>query len=131
RAVAAAGGVMLTRLSLRVRVLLVFAGLAAAILAALAAALWVAGASLSGRGVPMPAMLDALALAALVAGLGALGAIAWIWFLFDRNMARPIELLAGGLRTGQTPEIEEARYLADLGPAARDAAGARARSAEA
>ncbi|WP_258869747.1 hypothetical protein [Paracoccus thiocyanatus] len=121
---------MLTRLSLRVRVLLVFAGLAGAVLAALAAALWVAGASLSGRGSPAPEMLDALALAALVAGLGALGAIAWIWFLFDRNMARPIELLAGGLRTGQTPEIEEARYLADLGPAARDAAGARARSAE-
>ncbi len=69
--------------------------------------------------------------AALIAGGGALVISAWIWFLFDRNVARPIELLAGGLRTGQTPEIPEARYLADLGPAARDAAEARARSAEA
>ncbi|RDD69056.1 3'-5' exonuclease [Paracoccus versutus] len=122
---------MLTQLSLRARVLLIFAGLAGAVLAILAAALWVAGASLTGRGVPVQAMLDALALAALIAGFGALGMIVWIWFLFDRNVARPIELLAGGLRTGQTPEIEEARYLADLGPAARDAAEARARSAEA
>ncbi|QFG34915.1 DNA polymerase-3 subunit epsilon [Paracoccus pantotrophus] len=122
---------MLTRLSLRLRVLLIFAGLAAAILAALAVALWVAGAGLAGRGVPVQAMLDALVQAALIAGFGALGMVVWIWLLFDRNVARPIELLAGGLRTGQAPEIEEARYLADLGPAARDAAEARARSAEA
>lgn len=122
---------MLTRLSLRARVLLIFAGLAGAVLAALAAGLWVAGASLAGRGVPVQAMLDALALAALIAGFGALGMVVWIWFLFDRNLARPIELLAGGLRTGRPPEIDEARYLADLGPAARDAAEARARSAEA
>ncbi|MDQ7262622.1 3'-5' exonuclease [Paracoccus sp. PS-1] len=122
---------MLRRLSLRARILLIFAGLAGAVLAVLAAGLWVAGASLAGRGVAVQAMLDALALAALIAGFGALGMIVWIWFLFDRNLARPIELLAGGLRTGQAPEIEEARYLADLGPAARDAAEARARSAEA
>ena len=118
---------MLTRLSLRTRVLLIFAGLAGGVLALLALGLWVAGQSLASGG----AVIDALALAALIAGFGALGVVVWVWFLFDRNVARPIEMLAGGLRTGQTPQIDEARYLADLGPAARDAAEARARSAEA
>ncbi|MCZ0964425.1 3'-5' exonuclease [Paracoccus benzoatiresistens] len=122
---------MLTRLSLRLRVLLIFAGLAGGVLGLLALGLWVSGQSLSDKGVGAVAIVDGLVPAALIAGLGALAIIAWLWFLFDRNVARPIELLAGGLRTGQTHEIPEARYLADLGPAARDAAEARARSAEA
>lgn len=119
---------MLTRLSLRVRVLLIFAGLAGGGLLFLLAGLWVAAASLSGAGADGQ---EPLIRAALIAGFGLLGLTGWIWFLFDRNLARPIELLAGGLRTGQAPEGEAARYLADLGPAARDAAEARARSAQA
>ena len=131
---------MLTRLALRLRILLIFAGLAAAVLGFLVLALWVAGRRLTGQGadtgamsgaVPDALVLDALVLAALIAGLGVLAVTAWVWFLFDRNVARPIEMLAGGLRTGQTSDPAEARYLADLGPAARDAAEARARSAEA
>ena len=122
---------MLTGLSLRLRVLLIFAGLAGGILSLLAVGLWFAGGILSEGGVGSGAIMDGLAPAALIAGGGALAITGWVWFLFDRNGARPIELLAGGLRTGQTPEIPEARYLADLGPAARDAAEARARSAEA
>lgn len=118
---------MMTHIPLRIRILLIFAGLAGAIIALVGAGLAVAGQSLASGG----ALTDALALAGLIAGFGTLAVIAWIWFLFDRNVARPIEMLAGGLRTGQTPQIEEARYLADLGPAARDAAEARARSAEA
>ena len=122
---------MLTGLPLRVRVLLLFAGLAGGVLAVLGLGLWVSGHGLSKRGVEAAAILDGQVLAALIAGTGAVAIITWIWFLFDRNVARPIELLAGGLRTGQTPEFPEARYLADLGPAARDAAEARARTAEA
>lgn len=122
---------MLTGLSLRLRIVLIFAGLAAGVLGLLALGLWISGQNLSQAGVATGAIVDGLRLAGLIAGFGALAMIALLWFLFDRNVARPIELLAGGLRTGQTREIPEARYLADLGPAARDAAEARARTAEA
>lgn len=116
---------------LRRRILLLFAALAgtgfAAIIAGLALAAW----RLHLAGAPAMAITDALALAALVAGLGCIAAATTIWLLFDRNVARPIEALAGGLRTGQPPDEHETRYLADLGPAVRDAALARTRAAEA
>ncbi len=63
--------------------------------------------------------------------MGSLGAITWVWLLFDQHVAQPIERLSGGLRTGTAPDPSEGRYLADLAPAAREAAEARARSAEA
>lgn len=122
---------MLTRLSLRLRVLLIFAGLAGAVLAGLGLGLWVEARRLADAGIAAGVMLDPLLQAGLIAGFAALGAITGVWFLFDRHVARPIETLAGGLRTGQAPDLAEARYLADLGPAARDAAEARARTAEA
>lgn len=122
---------MLGGLSLRLRVLLMFAGLAAGALGLLAAALWLAYARIAAQGVAQAQMLDGLIQAGLVAGFGMVGGITGLWYLFDRNMARPIETLAGGLRTGQAPDLAEARYLADLGPAAREAAMARAASAEA
>jgi len=113
---------MLTRLSLRLRILLMFAGLAGAGLAVSGLALWVAA---RGQGT------DALVQGGMIAGFGLMGIITALWYLFDRNLARPIESLAGGLRTGRAPDAKESRYLDDLGPAARDAAEARARSAEA
>ncbi|SEO41608.1 DNA polymerase-3 subunit epsilon, partial [Paracoccus alcaliphilus] len=67
---------MLTRLALRLRILLIFAGLAAAVLGFLVLALWVAGRRLTGQGadtgamsgaVPDALVLDALVLAALIA----------------------------------------------------------------
>ncbi len=114
---------MLGRLSLRLRVFLIFAGLTAGLLTVLAAALVVAGRRLGADAAP-----------ALVAGgalgvFGTLALVTWVWLLFDQNVARPIETLAGGLRTGAAPDAGEGRYLADLAPAARDAAEARARSA--
>src|SRR5690606_14448269 len=47
------------------------------------------------------------------------------------HFARPIDGLAGALRTGRIPAAGQARYLGDLGPAAHDAAEARAHNAEA
>lgn len=117
---------MLTALPLRLRVLLIFAGLAGGI-----AAVLILGLVMAGQRLTDPAASEALTVAGMIglAGSGAL--VALVWFLFDRNVARPIEALAGGLRTGATPDQEQARYLADLGPAARAAAEARARQAEA
>ncbi|MCF3974565.1 3'-5' exonuclease [Paracoccus salsus] len=122
---------MLTRLSLRLRILLIFAGLLAVILGLLALALTLILKRLAQQGVEAELSLDPAVQAGMIVGFGAVAAVTLVWFLFDRNVARPIETLAGGLRTGQAPDIEEARYLADLGPAARDAAEARARTAEA
>ncbi|WCR12356.1 3'-5' exonuclease [Paracoccus stylophorae] len=122
---------MLQRLSLRLRVLLIFAGLAATVLATLVLGLWVGARRLDAAGVGLDRSLDPMLQAGLIAGFASVGLITGVWFLFDRNVARPIEALAGGLRTGQAPDVSDARYLADLGPAARDAAEARARTAEA
>lgn len=55
---AAAGPAMLTRLSLRLRVLLIFAGLAVAVLGLLAVGLWVADRGLAARHADAGAILD-------------------------------------------------------------------------
>lgn len=122
---------MLARLSLRLRVLLIFAGLAGASAAAILFAHWVELRRLTGQGVALDAALSPMLLAGFIAILGVLLAVAVVWYLFDQNVARPIEALAGGLRTGQASRMDAAPYLADLGPAAREAAEARARTAEA
>ncbi|MFV0382387.1 exonuclease domain-containing protein [Paracoccus sp. (in: a-proteobacteria)] len=122
---------MLTRLALRLRVLLIFAGLCGVVLALLGLALWLGLERLTAGGIDRDIALDPLVQAGLIAGFGTVAAITAVWYLFDRNVALPIEALAGGLRTGQAPDAGAARYLADLGPAARDAALARARAAEA
>ena len=106
---------------MRRRILMLF-------LAALVAALVLAGLALwrvvqGGQ--------DAVIQAAMIAGLGLLGLMTALWFLFDRHLARPLESLAGALRTGRVPDLTQARHLADLGPAARDAALARERSDQA
>lgn len=65
---------------------------------------------------------------AMILGFGLTGLVTGLWFLFDQHLARPVETLAGALRTGRVPDLRQARHLADLGPAARDAALARQRS---
>ncbi|MDO5642229.1 MAG: exonuclease domain-containing protein [Paracoccus sp. (in: a-proteobacteria)] len=117
---------MIARLSLRVRIFLIFAGLAAGVLVLSVAALALAGQRLAAQG--PQAATDALALAGLVIGLGALGLVAAIWLLFDTHVARAIETLAGGLLTGAVPDAGEGRYLADLAPAIRAAIRAQARA---
>lgn len=124
---------MLSRLSLRLRVFLIFAALAAVVMALIGAGLWLAERKLAQSGIGFlgesaPGSVDALLIAGAVAGFGGLGAIALVWFLFDKNVARPIETLAGGLLTGAMPDAQEGRYLADLAPAARAAADQQARA---
>lgn len=114
---------MLTRLSLRLRVFLIFAGLAAAIIAATVAGLWLGYSRLGDPGTG-----QGFVQAGVLAGFAALGLVAAVWYLFDLNVAKPIEALSGALRARAHSDVSAemdaaiARYLGDLAPAAQAAA---------
>ena len=123
---------MLVRLSLSVRIFLFFVALAIGTLLALALVLWF--------GLPNgsnPEALNGLLRGAIVAGFVLLGLFAWFWYLFDINMAKPIEGLAGAIRARTHAHVEDeldksqAKYLGDLADAASAAAAplAQARNA--
>ncbi|MFC3616659.1 exonuclease domain-containing protein [Lutimaribacter marinistellae] len=113
-----------TSLSLRLRIFLFFALLAAGgVSLALGALAW-AHARSGAAG-----LTDAFTFAAIVIGFGQLALVVGIWLLFDENVARPIERLAAQMRTkahagvrGQM-DLHGARYLGDLAPAAAGLAG--------
>ena len=114
---------MLTRLSLRLRILLIFAGLAAAVIGALGVGLWVGYSRLGD-----PGASEGFVQAGVLAGFAALGMVAGVWYLFDLNVAKPIETLAGSLRARAHADVTAdldaaiAHYLGDLAPAAVAAA---------
>lgn len=114
---------MLARLGLRTRIFLLFSGLAAGIVGALSLGLALAYSRLGD-----PALLNAFVQAGIVAGFLGLGLVAWLWYLFDLNVAKPIDILAGTLRARAHANVDGdvdaamARYLGDLAPAARAAA---------
>lgn len=114
---------MLANLSLRIRVFLFFAALALGTLGALAL-----GLSLGYRRLASPETLPAFIQGGVVAGFVTLGLVAWVWFLFNTNVAKPIDILSGALRarahSDVTSEMDVAitRYLGDLAPAATAAA---------
>ncbi|MEY4982367.1 MAG: hypothetical protein RIR62_633 [Pseudomonadota bacterium] len=113
---------MLARLGLRTRIFLLFAGLAAGLLAALGA-----GLAVGYRRLGEAATLDAFVQVGIIAGFLILGLVAWLWYLFDLNVAKPIDTLAGALRArahadvSGTVDADIARYLGDLAPAAQAA----------
>ena len=104
------------RLGLRLRIALFFLGLGLGALALLALGLW-AGYR-HGDGGP-----QGYVTAGLAAGFSIAGLVAGVWYLFDENLARPIQGLATDMRlrahagTGGI-DTTQARYLGDLGPAA-------------
>jgi DNA polymerase III subunit epsilon len=114
---------MLERLNLRLRVFLIFAALAAGSLGALVGGLVVGYRRLGGA-----EMLPALVQGGVIAGFAILGMTSVIWYLFDLNVAKPIEGLAGSLRARAHADVDReietapARYLGDLAPAASAAA---------
>lgn len=125
---------MIDRLSLRLRVLLFFALLVAGVVAALAGGLMLA----RGRALQSGALdLDQVLIqGGVFAALLSAGLIVGVWYLFDANVARAIDRLAGAIRArAQTAidadlirEAEAARYLGDLAPAARDVTRALAQT---
>ncbi|MFV0292864.1 MAG: exonuclease domain-containing protein [Paracoccus sp. (in: a-proteobacteria)] len=116
---------MLTRLSLRLRVFLIFAGLLAALFVVTGLAIWTGWRGLSDAdgysGYARAVIMDAMVLIVVITGFGAGALVTGVWYLFDRHVANPIERLAGGLLTGSMPEEGEGHYLADLAPAVRAA----------
>ncbi|MGR3635466.1 MAG: exonuclease domain-containing protein [Shimia sp.] len=109
----------MTHLSLRLRILLFFVLMALGGMAIVALALIVGYRSAVADGVS-----SGFTLAAVIAGFGLLGLATAVWFLFDENVAKPIEKLAATLRVRAhagvaTPlDTHAARYLGDLAPAA-------------
>ncbi|MEM1429059.1 MAG: exonuclease domain-containing protein [Pseudomonadota bacterium] len=114
----------MTRLSLRLRVFLLFAALALGSLVVLGVGLWLGLTRIESAGASA-----AFVTAGLVAGFGVLALTAWIWMLFDENVARAIDRLAVSLRARAHTDLDReldrshAVYLGDLAPAARAVTG--------
>ncbi|WP_406721016.1 exonuclease domain-containing protein [Thioclava litoralis] len=98
-------------LGLRLRVFLLFAGLAFGLVLALLAGVWLGGRQGAGH--------EALIVMALVSGLLGVTLIAGLWLLFDEHVARPIEALSGAMRMGGWGDRAafDAPYLGDLASA--------------
>jgi DNA polymerase-3 subunit epsilon len=114
---------MLSKLSLRTRIFLIFAGLAAGAVAALIVGLWLAHRRLGSSDT-----IDAFIQVGVISGFLTVGLITLVWYLFDLNVAKPIDVLAGALRARTHADVAGsldaavARYLGDLAPAATAAA---------
>ena len=110
---------MLNRLGLRQRVFLFFLLLAAGGLVISALALWISYQRVGGRD-----LVDAFVFAEILIAFGLLALIVGVWLLFDDNIAKPIERLSAQLRArthagvSTDLDLQAARYLGDLAPAA-------------
>lgn len=110
---------MLARLSLRQRILLFFAFLAAGGIGSV-----ILGLIVGYQRADDPALQSPLITAGLIAGFLIAGLVVFVWLLFDENVAKPIERLAADMRSRAHADVASAldaapaRYLGDLGPAA-------------
>lgn len=112
-------------MGLRSRILLFFVTVALGAIGALGLGLWAAY-----RHAHNPEFLDTSLQAAIVGALGILAVVAAIWLLFDRHIARPIEMIASAMRARTHAKVEQeidghgGRYLGDLAAAASTTANA-------
>ena len=110
---------MLTHISLRLRIFLFFGAMALGALVAVGL-----GLALGYRRHANPEPLPTFIQTGVIAGFPILGLLAWIWFLIDTNVAKPIYILSGILRARAHSDVPGemdpaiARYLGDLAPAA-------------
>ena len=115
---------MLTNLSLRLRVFLFFVLMAFGGTAVAGLSLYV-GYQRAGS----PALLDAFVFSGTLTIFGLLALVVGVWLLFDENVAKPIERLAAEMRARahagiqNDMDLQAARYLGDLAPAAAGLAG--------
>ena len=109
------------RWSLRFRIFLFFALIAAGILVVLL------GAGIHVAGAGAEDLVDRLALSGLVSGFVLVGLVTWVWLKFDDHVARPLERLGAELsaavHAGAEGPVEDARarYLGVIAPALREA----------
>lgn len=124
---------MLTALSLRQRIFLFFAALAAGSLAAIVLAILV---GFSNADTP-EGVISGFVQTGAIAGFAVVGMVVWVWLLFDTHVAKPIDRLSGALRArthadvGGAMDHQIARYLGDLAPAAAAAARSLAETRDA
>lgn len=115
---------MLTGVNLRLRIFLMFAGVAAASSCVVLAALY-----LGYRRTEAADTATGFVFAGVLSGFGLLAILAGVWLLFDENVAKPINRLAAAMRTRaharSAPglDLDEARYLGDLAPALQAVTG--------
>lgn len=108
---------------IRLRIFRVFAALCAGCLFALAGGLYFGYHKAND-----PDIVRALIIGGAIAGFAIFGLTAWAWLVIDEHIARPVQRLAGNLRTlthGKAtaiPTNERTTYLSDLVPAAREMA---------
>lgn len=109
--------------SLRLRVFLFFAFLACVAILAVIGGLYLGASRLAPDAAQSAS--DGFIFAGVLAGFVILGLIAWVWLMFDENVAKPIQRLSGALLARAQTDIDDAldtefaRYLGDLAPAAR------------
>jgi len=110
----------MSSLSLRLRIFLFFCLLALGGIGLNLGALW-----LGYRQLADPSALSSFLTSAIISAFGFLGMAVFIWLLFDENVSKPIERLAAKLRVNAHSDLvdefdeDSAKYLGDLGPAAR------------
>ena len=110
---------MLNHLSLRLRIFLFFCLLAAGGIAVSCAALW-----FGYQRADLHDLSSAFVFSGLLISFGLLALIVGVWLLFDDNVAKPIERLSSQLRArahagvSTDLDLQAARYLGDLAPAA-------------
>lgn len=115
---------MLNRLSLRLRVFLFFCLLACGGITIVLASLFI-----GFQRANLPELQDAFVFSGVIAGFSLLAMVAGIWLMFDENVAKPIERLASEMRSRAhagvdgAMDLQAARYLGDLAPAAQAVAG--------
>ena len=115
---------MLVGLSLRLRIFLLFAGVAAASCAVVGAALY-----FGYTRIPETNAASGFILAGLLSSFGLLAISVSIWLLFDENVAKPVQQLSAAIRTRTHADVEapidlqSAKYLGDLAPAAHAVTG--------
>lgn len=108
------------KMSLRLRIQLFFAAIIAGVIGMTAVGLVLAKAEIAD-----PAAFSALVQGAIIAIIGVSGLVGLIAFLFDRNVAKPIEAIASAMRARVHADVAreinplEGRYLGDLTAAVR------------
>ncbi|EFO30323.1 DNA polymerase III epsilon subunit family exonuclease [Roseibium sp. TrichSKD4] len=115
---------MLTSLSLRLRIFLMFLGMAFASVGIVGGALVWGYQRIDGADAE-----TAFIFGGTVASFGVLALTVGFWLLFDENVAKPIEKIAIAMRTRAHAKVDaeldlhQARYLGDLAPAVHAVSG--------